>query len=60
MANEINAMLAADGLKEMAPKDMFEFNSFAGIVREKIFTWVPVQVISGESFGPERKKLVLL
>jgi hypothetical protein len=61
MTSEINADLVNDGMNEVRPCDMNESNSFVGACRDKLFTWIPVNVVNGvDSFGPERKKLILL
>lgn len=42
MARKINEAMLAHGLKDIAPKDMHENNSFNGF--DKVFSWVKVNV----------------
>lgn len=58
MSREINAEMVADGLPEVAPIEMHQFNSFR-LFTEGLFQWIPVEVknVVGEDY---RKTVTIL
>lgn len=60
MAKSINEAMAASNLEEIAPKDMFEHNSFGSF--DFLYKWVPVQIKKNpsDSYGHYRKTIELL
>lgn len=60
MARDINEALVADGLKEMAPIDMHEYNSFNMFSGAECYQWVPVRITKDPNDQHNYRKILEL
>lgn len=58
MARQINAQIVEAGGAEVAPAEMNQYCSFAGIGRGNLFEWVPVEVTKDPNDNHKYRRIV--